>query len=200
MPYPRRFLSSGEEIAREFHPHWIRLITPVAVELALIALGVLVAVFVDAIDLWIGVVAGLVLGVGVTIPAWVRWKTTWFVVTSERIITRSGLFNRTGKEIPLEVINDVAFAQTFFERLFRSGDLLIESAGEQGQSRFTDIPDPEGVQADIYSLREERTVLLRGGGGQSVGQELETLARLRAEGVLTDEEFAAQKDRLLGGE
>lgn len=199
MPYPRRLLSSGEDIVREFHPHWIRLVTPVAVELALIALGVLVAVFVDAVEMWISVVAGIVLGILVTIPAWVRWKTTWFVVTNERIITRAGLFNRSGKEIPLEVINDVAFGQTFFERLFKSGDLLIESAGEQGQSRFTDIPDPEGVQADIYKLREERTVLLRGGGGQSIGQELETLSRLHKEGVLTDEEFQAQKNRLLGG-
>ena len=200
MPYPRRFLSKGEQIVREFHPHWIRLITPIVIEFLIIAAGVLVAVFVDAIENWIAIVAGIVVAVIVGTPPWTSWLTTWVVVTNERIITRSGLFNRTGKEIPLEVINDVAFSQTFFERLFRSGDLLIESAGEQGQSRFTDIPDPEGVQADIYRLREERTVLLRGGGGQSVGQELETLARLHSEGVLTDEEFAAQKDRLLGGE
>ena len=105
---------------------------------------------------------------------------------------RTGLFNRTGKEIPLEVINDVAFGQTIGERIFRSGDLLIESAGEHGQSRFTDIPDPEGVQALIY-----QTLVLR--GGPSLGNELETLARLHSEGVLTDEEFAQQKARLLGG-
>ncbi len=199
MPYPRRLLSSGEEIVREFHPHWIRLVAPVALHLLFVAIGVGLGAWLPELPTFGTAAVGFVTGAVVTTPAWVRWKTTWFVVTNERIITRSGLFNRTGKEIPLEVINDVAFGQTFVERLFGSGDLLIESAGEQGQSRFTDIPDPEGVQADIYKLREERTVFLRGGGGQSIGQELETLSRLHKEGVLTDEEFQAQKNRLLGG-
>ncbi len=197
MPYSRRLLSSGEEVVSEFHPHWAILIQPSAVMLGLLVVGVLLGTFVEAVDTWVGVVGGLVLGLIVTMRTWVRWRTTWFVITTERLIVRTGLFNRTGKEIPLEVINDVAFGQTIGERIFRSGDLLIESAGEHGQSRFTDIPDPEGVQALIYQTREERTLVLR--GGPSLGNELETLARLHSEGVLTDEEFAQQKARLLGG-
>lgn len=197
MPYSRRLLSSGEDVVSEFHPHWASLIQPTVVIVALLVVGILVGAFIDAVDMWVGVVGGLVLGLIVSMPRWVRWKTTWFVITTERLIVRTGLFNRTGKEIPLEVINDVTFGQTFRERIFKSGDLLIESAGEHGQSRFTDIPDPEGVQALIYKVREERTLLLR--GGTSMGTELETLARLHGEGVLTDEEFAQQKARLLGG-
>ncbi len=196
MPYPRRFLSPGEDVVSEFHPHWASLIRPTLVVLAVIVGGVLLSAFVDGVATWAGVVGGFVLGFALTAPRWVKWKTTWFVVTTERLITRTGLFTRTGKEIPLEVINDVAFSQTFGERIFGSGDLLIESAGEHGQSRFTDIPDPEGVQSLVYRVREERTLLLRGGG--SIGAELETLSRLRAEGVLTDEEFTQQKARLLG--
>jgi uncharacterized membrane protein YdbT with pleckstrin-like domain len=197
MPYPRRLLSTGEEVVSEFHPHWASLIRPTLAIVGLVVVGVLLGAFVDAVDMWVGVLGGFVLGIIVTMPKWVKWKTTWFVITTERLIVRTGLFTRTGKEIPLEVINDVAFGQTIGERVFRSGDLLIESAGEHGQSRFTDIPDPEGVQALIYKVREERTLLLR--GSASVASELETLARLRSEGVLTDEEFEQQKARLLGG-
>lgn len=196
MPYPRRLLSTDEQIVSEFHPHWVTLIKPSVVMVVLIVAGVLLGAFVDGVEMWIAVVGAILLGLLVTIPAWVRWKTTWFVVTTERLITRRGLFTRAGKEIPLEVINDVAFDQRIGERIFRSGDLLIESAGEHGQSRFTDIPDPEGVQALVYRVREERTLLLR--GNSSLGSELETLARLRSDGVITEEEFNQQKARLLG--
>lgn len=196
MPYPRRLLSTDEQIVREFHPHWVTLVKASLLMVVLIVAGVLLGAFVDGVEMWVAVVGALILGLLVTIPAWVRWKTTWFVVTTERLITRRGLFTRTGKEIPLEVINDVAFNQKFGERIFRSGDLLIESAGEHGQSRFTDIPDPEGVQSLIYRVREDRTLLLR--RDSSVGSELETLARLRSDGVITEEEFAEQKARLLG--
>lgn len=127
-----------------------------------------------------------------------QWLATQHVLTNERVIYRTGVFSRSGKEIPLEVINDVAFAQSPFERIVRSGDLLIESAGELGQSRYTDIPDPQGVQSLIYRLREERMLRMRSSGGSSVASELESLARLRDQGVLSEEEFETQKRRLLG--
>ena len=41
-----------------------------------------------------------------------------------------------------------------FERLVGVGDLLLESAGEQGQSRFSNIRDPEAVQLEIYRQME----------------------------------------------
>jgi hypothetical protein len=74
--------------------------------------------------------------------------------------------------------------------------LLIESAGESGQSRYSDIPDPEALQSIIYQQREARTVSLKR-GGSSVSEELAGLADLRERGVLSDEEFEAQKRRLL---
>ena len=37
---------------------------------------------------------------------WVRWRTTSFVVTTDRLVHRSGVVAKHGKEIPLERIND----------------------------------------------------------------------------------------------
>lgn len=136
----------------------------------------------------------------VTWPTLIKWWFTGYVITSERLVVRTGVFSRAGKEIPLEVINDVAFSQKFVERWFRSGDLLVESAGEQGQSRFHDIPDPEGLQSLIYKLREDRTRELRGtlrAEGRDATEQLESLARLHAEGVITTEEFESTKEKLL---
>ncbi len=121
------------------------------------------------------------------------------MLTTERVVVRAGVFSRRGTEIPLENINNVAFSQGLLERMIRSGDLLIESAGESGQSRFTDIPDPEGLQSQIYQTRERRMVALNTGeiGGSSTADELGKLAKLRDDGVLSAEEFDIQKQRLL---
>ncbi len=200
MSYPRKLLSSGETIGAEFRPHWSSILR----ELLLLMLT-LVFVILGAINGFSGwVLAAIsVAAVALVAKGLIRWYTTIHVITNERVIYRSGLISKRGKEIPLEVVNDVAFSQSVFERIFGTGDLLIESAGEQGQSRYTDIPNPEGVQSLIYSARETRTLQLRGVGtatsGESTASQLATLSRLLDEGKLTVEEFAREKSKLLGG-
>ena len=57
--------------------------------------------------------------------------------------------------MPLYRMNDVHFENTLSDRVTGSGDLIIESAGEQGQLRFTDVPHVEDVQRVIHRLTEE---------------------------------------------
>lgn len=197
VAYPRRLLSSDEEIIREFRPHWWVISIPlIAGVVAVVGVAVAVALLESPERWW--VIGGLiVVWLALAVRRLLDWLTTQYVITNERVIYRAGVASRRGKEIPLEVINDVAFTQSVWERMVKSGDLLIESAGEQGQSRFVDIPDPEGLQSLIYQMREHRTIGLRGGGAPSVGSELETLAKLKDQGVLSAEEFEEQKRRLL---
>ena len=197
MSYPQRLLSPGEIVELEFRPHWQRNIYPTLVTIVAIAAAVAIISLLDEVAMWIALGVVIVLWVVIAIPRYLDWWFTRYVVTNERLIVRSGVLARRGKEIPLEVINDVAFSQSILERMVRSGDLLIESAGEQGQSRFTDVPRPEDVQAQVYQLREKRTVALEGGLGGGAASQLEALARLHRDGVLTDEEFAAKKQKLL---
>lgn len=201
MGYPNRLLSEGEHIEAEFRPHWSRLIK----EGLLVLAGIVLALLIVTTDLpgwvaWVVLVAVLVLitrGV-------VRYVTTLHVITNERIIYRAGFIAKRGKEIPLEVINDVAFSQTIFERVFGTGDLLIESAGTHGQTRYSDIPDPEAVQSLMYRVRETRKMEMESGGtagaGESVASQLERLGRLHDVGKLSDAEFDSEKQRLLGGD
>ncbi len=199
MEYPDKLLSEGETVERAFRPHWKQLIWPGFVTLvALIGLVVL-ATRVRGTWLWAGLAAVGVIWAILFFPSFIKWMYTHYVVTNERVITRRGMIARQSKEIPLEVINDVAFSQTVWERLLHSGDLRIESAGEMGQSRFFDIPDPDEIQALIYRLREARTLALQGPAqSASPVEQLEALARLHRDGVLTDEEFAEKKAKLLG--
>jgi hypothetical protein len=89
-----------------------------------------------------------------------------------------------------------------FERLIGAGDLIIESAGERGRQVFADIRHPEEVQREIYAQGEQnKERMYQGGpprGAPSTAGELERLADLRDRGVLTPEEFEAQKRRILG--
>jgi uncharacterized membrane protein YdbT with pleckstrin-like domain len=205
MGYPKRLLSEDEVIVSEFRPHW----TGILKEGALLILIVVLIILVELQEDWPGwislglIVAGLI----VTANGLIRWLTTLHVITNERVIYRAGLISKTGKEIPHEVINDVAFNQRALERIFGTGDLLIESAGTHGQSRYQDIPDPEGVQSLIYREREKRLTQQNVAGmqsfssstSQSVAEQLDTISRLHDEGKLSDAEFEAQKKKLLDG-
>jgi uncharacterized membrane protein YdbT with pleckstrin-like domain len=198
LGYPERLLSDGEVIEAQFRPHWSGILREGLIVLIGVALAVLVATF--AWPVWLyAVIAGLV--VVLVIRGAVRWLNTLHVVTNERLVYSAGFIAKQGTEIPLEVIQNVAFNQTIFERIFGTGDLMIESAGTHGQTRYKDIPNPEGVQSLIYKMREirMRDVESAGMSSGSALSDLERLSRLHDQGKLSDEEFEAQKARLLGG-
>ena len=99
---------------------------------------------------WIVEGAGVLLFLIYPLREFIRWATSHFVVTNERIVHRQGLIAKTSMEIPLSRINDVRFHQSILERIVGAGDLVIESAGTQGQEVFSDIRHPEDVQRTIY--------------------------------------------------
>ncbi len=130
-------------------------------------------------------------------PPFVAWATSHFVVTTDRVIHRAGFIAKHSMEIPVEKISDVKFRQTVFERMIGAGDLILESAGEFGQETFGDIRKPEEVQKTIYEMAEANQQELVPRQEQSIADELAKLDRLRDDGVISNEEFEAQKARLL---
>lgn len=197
MPYPTRLLSPGEEVVTEFRPHWTAILGPLSITTGALVAVILLAFVVPDSQTEIrrfgpGIVA--VLWLAVTIRGFITWLTTQHVITNERVIHRRGFISKHGREIPLEMINTVAFSQTIFERVVGSGDLVIESAGEGGQTRYTDIPDPEGLQTLIYRNREQRMFSLeRGGQGATKAEQLRILSELHDKGKLSTEEFEREK-------
>ncbi len=205
MGYPHKLLTEGEEIVTEFRPHWRLLAIPLLwfiLGLVLIALVFQEWAWPDntTADVITGVIIGIAMVYLVVRPV-VKWAFTQYVLTNERLITRSGMIARTGIEIPLENITNVVFNQGILERILKGGDLLIESAGESGQSRFQDIPRPDDFQSLLYRVREQRTRELAKEDSTAVPSDaterLERLARLHKEGVITDEEFAEKRQTLL---
>ena len=122
------------------------------------------------------------------------------------MIFRSGAIAKVGAEIPIGRVNNVNFHQGVLERMLGAGDLLIESGGEDGQTRFTDIRHPDKVQLAIHSQLQSFNDGQRGGGGAwqaptasvDVADQLERLEAMMQRGSLTAEEFELQKRKLLG--
>jgi uncharacterized membrane protein YdbT with pleckstrin-like domain len=201
VPFPRKLLNENEEIVLDLRPHWWFLAGPVFWLVVAIAATVAVAAFNLPDALWIGglAVTGLVLLwlIGRTL----RWTTTNFVVTTDRLIFRSGVIGKKGKEIPLERINDLSFNQSIPERLMGAGDLIIESGGERGQQFFTDIPRPARVQNEIYRQIElsgaRDADRMAGRRELSVPEQIDKLDELRQRGVISQAEFDSKKQQLL---
>ncbi len=205
MPFNRKLLNEGEEIALDLHPHWWFFAQPAAALAAAVLLGVGVLVRWDDPPDFVMVFFGLVILVAL---GWfglyyARWVTTHFVITSDRLIYRHGVLAKKGIEIPLERVNTVFFSQSIFERIVGSGDLVIESAGEKGQEAFSNVRKPSAVQNEIYVQMEANEnrkfdrVGDRGSRGDSIPAQIAQLDDLRARGVLSESEFQAKKAELL---
>jgi uncharacterized membrane protein YdbT with pleckstrin-like domain len=204
MAFPRKYLNEGEDIVLEMRPHWFFLAGPgVALLLALI-LAILVSSRVSGdvqrlalIPLLLLVVVALVWFV----VRYAKWATTTFVVTTDRLIHRSGVVSKSGREIPLERLNDVSFHSTILQRMLGAGDLLIESAGERGQQLFSSFPHPERTQNLIHHQIEQaqdRDADRRAGRRElSPLEQLEKLEELRQRGVISQAEFDVKKAKLL---
>jgi uncharacterized membrane protein YdbT with pleckstrin-like domain len=214
MAFPRRLLIEGETLVLDLRPHPIALALPILYTIVLtIAVGWLAAWF-DGAPGWVWPAVWIVAMVLYPIPKLVAWLTSIFAVTTDRVIHREGWIAKRSMEIPLEAINDVRFEQGIFDRLVGAGTLRISSASEFGTESFDDIRHPEEVQKTIYHQGEINKKRMYQGddaaqpaapaepsaasGRPSQTTELERLAKLRADGVLTEEEFQAQKARILG--
>ena len=154
MAYPDDLLSSGEHVVIHKHPHWKMLLFPVFWLLVVVALGTYLAgLVVDqswATIAWIALtIIGLVLVVWLTLAPLVRWRTTHFIITSERVMAREGVFKRTGLDIPLSRINSVRFEHSLLDRVLGCGTLIIESASDE-PLEFDDIPSVEKVHTLLY--------------------------------------------------
>ena len=153
-------LTQDEHVVLLLHPHWKTLIRPFAVAALVIVIALVAEVLIPSGSaagvgrLVVGAVAILVLMVWLMVPV-LRWRMTTYELTTRRLRMRNGIVTRRGRDIPLARINDVSFEKGLLDRLFGSGRLVVESAGEHGQIVLTDIPQVEYTQATLFRLVED---------------------------------------------
>lgn len=211
MAFDPKLLNNNEEILLDVRPHWW-FITPQAalVVLSIVIVSVAAALGAPTVVLYI---LGVLVLAALANFGWryVNWAGVNFVITTDRLIFRSGVFSKKGIEIPLERINTVFFNTTLFERAVGSGDLTIESAGEGGQQHFDNVRKPSLIQQEIYRAMEinktqefsamaQAHAAASGAATQrelSIPEQIEQLDQLRLRGVITENEFQTKKADLL---
>ncbi|MGY1794117.1 PH domain-containing protein [Geodermatophilus sp. SYSU D00525] len=160
MPYPDRLLADDEEVVVHLHPHWTTLFWPVVALLAVVGAGSYLAALVPA-GRQQGVLRMVLLGaVLVALAVLVlrpvlRWRTTHLVVTTHRLLVRSGVLSRRGRDVPLSRVTDVTSRQTLRQRVVRSGTLTVETAGEGGPVVLERVPAIDEVQRLLATLVDE---------------------------------------------
>jgi uncharacterized membrane protein YdbT with pleckstrin-like domain len=209
----------------DLRPHWLFLAVPTMALAAAVILGI-----VSLAVSWPGVLQAAIAVVVIVALVWfglryLKWTTTNFVLTSDRLLTRRGVLSKEGTEIPLDRINTVFFHQSLFERMVGAGDLTVESAGEKGSETFSDVRKPSIVQKEIYVQMEgdenrkfDRIRMPAPSGSApsapavptaseattshgvalSPSEQIEKLGELHQRGLITDEEYASKKTELLG--
>lgn len=225
MAYPRELLNEGEELSLDLRPHWWYFVRNFLFG-GVLLIAVILLAFLPSGDsgansgtsenlfymmqkygliLWFFLV---LIWIFILVVAYLQWIFTQFVVTSDRIIYRHGVIAKSGIEIPHERLNNINFDQTIFERLIGAGSLTIESAGETGQSIFKDVRHPDAVQQEINRCRElndrktaqyatEGFENMMGNNTMSIPEQIEKLAQLRDQNVISEAEFLDKKQRLL---
>ena len=154
MAISRKLLSDGEHVVLSVRTHAKALIWPVALFILVVTSVLTVALRQPDNSVW-GLVA-----VAVAVPVlilwtlipFLRWTTSTYTVTNRRLITRHGIITRTGRDIPLFRINDVAYEKGLLDRILGCGTLIISDATENAGVVLPDVPNVEKVHLQISDL------------------------------------------------
>ena len=100
---------------------------------------------------WGVVVLAVVLLVPLVLMPFLRWMTTTYTMTDRRIITRRGILNKSGHDLPLRRINNVSYERDLLDRLLGCGTLVFTTAADEPLV-LPDVPDVERVHVEMTEL------------------------------------------------
>lgn len=153
-------LSDGEDVVEFLHPHWKVLVRPVAVAVVVLAALLVLEVIIpqssaaDIERLAILALAIVFLMWWLMVPV-LRWRTTTYELTTRRVRIRSGIIVRNGKDFPLSRIVNISYRTSLLDRVFGSGTVILETAGEHGDLTLDEIPHAQRIQSTLFQLVED---------------------------------------------
>ena len=155
MAISKDTLGDGEDVVLHMHTHGKALIWPVVALIVFsAALGVGLALLPPGTQpwgTWVAVAVFVLLVIWVSVLPFLRWITSTYTVTDRRIITRRGILNKTGHDLPLRRINNVNYERSLTDRILGCGTLVLETAAGQPLV-LHDLPKVENVHVVINNL------------------------------------------------
>lgn len=155
MGVPRKLLSKDEVVIFQMHEHVKKILANiVGAFLVLVILGIALAFMPDSVLPWgqwtsAGIAAVLLIIIFV-IP-FIKWRTTIYIITNRRVITRSGVFSKIGHDIPLSRISNVAYDFGLIDRIFSCGTISLETSADNPLT-LTDVPHASEVHVKLTDL------------------------------------------------
>ena len=210
----RTHLKKDEKLLIIIRQHWIKLALPF---FAWLLLAILLLAFIKnyKVDLIIILLTAIY-----PMIEYINWKYNLWAVTNMRVVDESGFFTRYSKESPLDKINNVEYDQPVLGRILGYGNVDIQTAAEMGETKYTLIHHPKLLKDTITHAQEEykknqitsqatqlaqaiakTTPVAAAAPAQSqqmIADELHKLFELLQKGAITQEEYLAQKNKLLG--
>ncbi|MDR1790581.1 MAG: PH domain-containing protein [Propionibacteriaceae bacterium] len=155
MGLSKKLLGEGEKEILHLHTHMKKLFLPIFVLiLEAVALGLGLALTPDT---WhpsikiIEIVLALIIFVMCVFIPYLKWRTTTYTFTDRRIITRKGIINKDGHDLPLSRINDISYERSLTDRILGCGTLVLTTASEK-PVKLDDIPHVEQVHVMMTEL------------------------------------------------
>jgi len=201
----RTELKKEEKVILITRPHWLTIMFPVIIGV----LGIGGAVVLSVFGLFLaGIPVALVFAGCSGYKILERNRNIW-AVTNMRVIDEEGVFSSDTKESPLDKINNVAYSQSVWGKIFGYGNVDIQTAAEIGETTYNMVESPGKLKDAITTMQEEYKKIqmkrqakefadaIGNANDNDIGTELEKLNQLKEKGVITEEEFKAGKKKLL---
>lgn len=155
MGLPRKFLGADEDVILHMRTHGKDLVLPVLGLVLLAAITWVSMAFMPAswtpVGTWVvGAIVAVLFVIMVLVP-FLRWRTTTYTLTDRRVITRRGIINKSGHDIPLSRINNVTYERSLLDRVLGCGTLQLTTAAEAPVT-LDDVPDVERVHVVMTEL------------------------------------------------
>jgi uncharacterized membrane protein YdbT with pleckstrin-like domain len=141
----------------------------------------------------------VVLGV-LLLARYVWWRNKVYVVTNLRVMKLEGILSKSHRDASLDKINDLVMTQSILGRLLGYGDVQVLTANEASGMTFHQIQGPVAFKRQVLQVRTSEMADGPGLGAASVSDpiaQIQRLGELRAQGTITEEEFAAKKKALM---
>ncbi|OGS42258.1 MAG: hypothetical protein A3K67_00870 [Euryarchaeota archaeon RBG_16_62_10] len=175
---PRKFLSSDERIVFESRPSaWLYMKSAVMAFIVFLAALVifawewipdapeipylsdqLTASYGDYVQWAFAALAGLAFLYFVA--RWLRWSSTVYAATDERIITQKGILNKTYEDIPVTMITNIDMAQSLGKRALGYGTIVFSTSGlgvKKSDMVWEAVPSPMTVRRKLQEVMDIRT-------------------------------------------
>lgn len=205
----RTALKKDEKLLLITRQHWIKLVLPTLAWLVLVILLFVLGWFSASANFIIILITAMV-----PLFMYLNWKHNLWAVTNLRVIDETGFISRYSKESPLDKINNVEYDQSLWGRIFGYGNVDIQTAAEMGETVYDLIHHPKLLKDTITHAQEEykkaavthqanqlaEAIAKKTGtqpSQQMIAAELEKLFELLQKGAITQEEYIAQKNKLL---